>query len=379
MPALYGAFLMSGEPAAVLAARHLGVRDRLDPARLRASCARLWGELAGVIAAGLWAALPISHDILGWHGLAEPGGDLALLALCSSTWRCWRAGAWIAARPWAPGCCSWRSRPHTGSAPSSERSRSRHARVGASRPGGAQNPPSELLRPLRDRRAGGAGLLSAAACSTTSSSAAAPSAARRTTAAYLVREGRPRTCWSGDLLGDLHRARGGGARVRRSPRAAATAPWPRCSRCCRGDRASPTRGCSRSPAGVLAHGVLPAARARAADCLRSCSFPAPRRGRGGARARRGHRGRGLEPGRHVRDFYAVHERRLAARARSPSSASAPGRGRRHGPLLELPRPPGCCTRRRCPRSSRRTSSRRRSCPCAPGARGAAGHARGTRG
>jgi hypothetical protein len=39
-----------------------------------------WGELAGVIAAGLWAVLPISHDILAWHG-APNLAAICLLAL----------------------------------------------------------------------------------------------------------------------------------------------------------------------------------------------------------------------------------------------------------------------------------------------------------
>ena len=39
-----------------------------------------WGDLAGVIAAGLWAVLPISHDILAWHG-APNLAAICLLAL----------------------------------------------------------------------------------------------------------------------------------------------------------------------------------------------------------------------------------------------------------------------------------------------------------
>jgi hypothetical protein len=38
----------------------------------------LWGAPAGVLAAALWAAVPINQDILGWHGLANQEGLLLL-------------------------------------------------------------------------------------------------------------------------------------------------------------------------------------------------------------------------------------------------------------------------------------------------------------
>jgi hypothetical protein len=68
VPALYGSFLsLSGEPASTLA--HgiwvFAVVAILGAFAFARSC---WGDLAGVLAAGLWAVLPISHDILAWHG-----------------------------------------------------------------------------------------------------------------------------------------------------------------------------------------------------------------------------------------------------------------------------------------------------------------------
>jgi hypothetical protein len=68
VPALYGAFLsLSGEPASVLT-HGIWVFAVISILSVFAFTRAFWGDLAGVIAAGLWAVLPISHDILGWHG-----------------------------------------------------------------------------------------------------------------------------------------------------------------------------------------------------------------------------------------------------------------------------------------------------------------------
>lgn len=79
-PAIYGSYLvMSGQSAAVL--MHgiwvFAVMSILSAFVLVRS---LWGAAAGVVAALLWAVLPINQDILAWHGLPNQAG-LALLSL----------------------------------------------------------------------------------------------------------------------------------------------------------------------------------------------------------------------------------------------------------------------------------------------------------
>ena len=79
-PAVYGAYLgLTGEPAdavmhGIWAFAVMGVLSTF--ALVRA----FWGELAAVLAAAFWAVVPISQDILGWHGLANTAA-LALLPL----------------------------------------------------------------------------------------------------------------------------------------------------------------------------------------------------------------------------------------------------------------------------------------------------------
>jgi hypothetical protein len=80
VPALYGAhLLMTGEPAAVLQ-QGIGLFALAQVASLYALCRSLWGGPAGVVAAFLWAALPLGYTLLGWHGLANAAA-LALLPL----------------------------------------------------------------------------------------------------------------------------------------------------------------------------------------------------------------------------------------------------------------------------------------------------------
>ena len=80
VPALYGAhLLMTGAPAAVLQ-QGIGLFALAQVGALYALARSLWGGLAGVVAACLWAALPLGYTLLGWHGLANAAA-LALLAL----------------------------------------------------------------------------------------------------------------------------------------------------------------------------------------------------------------------------------------------------------------------------------------------------------
>ena len=80
VPALYGSFLsLSGEPASVLA-HGIWVFAIASILALFAFVRAFWGDLAGVIAAGLWAVLPITQDILAWHG-APNLAAICLLAL----------------------------------------------------------------------------------------------------------------------------------------------------------------------------------------------------------------------------------------------------------------------------------------------------------
>ena len=80
VPALYGSFLsLTGEPASTLA-HGIWVFAISSILAVFALTRAFWGDLAGVIAAGLWAVLPISHDILAWHG-APNLAAICLLAL----------------------------------------------------------------------------------------------------------------------------------------------------------------------------------------------------------------------------------------------------------------------------------------------------------
>jgi hypothetical protein len=80
IPALYGSYLvMTGQSAAavvhgVWAFAVIAILTMFVLVRA------LWGPAAGVVAALVWAVLPINHDILGWHGLPNVAA-LSLLAL----------------------------------------------------------------------------------------------------------------------------------------------------------------------------------------------------------------------------------------------------------------------------------------------------------
>jgi hypothetical protein len=75
-PALYGSFLvLSGQSASTVMHGIWGFAV-LSVLSTYAYVRSLWGEVSGVLAAAFVAVIPVSHDILGWHGLAN------LAALC---------------------------------------------------------------------------------------------------------------------------------------------------------------------------------------------------------------------------------------------------------------------------------------------------------
>ena len=76
-PSLYGGFLvLTGQPASVVV-HGVWVLGVISILSIFAFVRALWGDLAGVLAAAFVAVLPISQDILAWHGVA----NLAALAL----------------------------------------------------------------------------------------------------------------------------------------------------------------------------------------------------------------------------------------------------------------------------------------------------------
>jgi hypothetical protein len=80
VPALYGAFLfMTGQPAAVLE-QGIGLFALAQVLSMFALARAVWGRFPALVAAGLWAALPINYTLLGWHGLANAAA-LVLLPL----------------------------------------------------------------------------------------------------------------------------------------------------------------------------------------------------------------------------------------------------------------------------------------------------------
>lgn len=74
--AIYGAFLiMSGLSATVLA-HGIWVFALLSIVAVFVLTSSLWGQGAGLAAAGVYAVMPLNHNMLGWHGLAN------MYALC---------------------------------------------------------------------------------------------------------------------------------------------------------------------------------------------------------------------------------------------------------------------------------------------------------
>ena len=102
VPAVFGSFLvMGGQPASVLM-HGIWVFAVMAIMSMFALVRALWGGLAGVIAAVLWAVLPMAQDLLGWHGLANTAAlalmplvllYLACLLRVEEEWRWFEAGA----------------------------------------------------------------------------------------------------------------------------------------------------------------------------------------------------------------------------------------------------------------------------------------------
>jgi hypothetical protein len=87
VPAVYGSYLvMTGQGAAALL-HGIWVFAVIAILTTFAFVRALWGAPAGVVAALLWAVLPINQDILGWHGLPNLAALslLGLLLLYSAT------------------------------------------------------------------------------------------------------------------------------------------------------------------------------------------------------------------------------------------------------------------------------------------------------
>lgn len=79
-PSVYGAFLtMTGAPATAVM-HGIALFSAAGTCAMFALVRAFWGARAAVLAAFLAASLPITQDILGWHGLANVAA-LALLAL----------------------------------------------------------------------------------------------------------------------------------------------------------------------------------------------------------------------------------------------------------------------------------------------------------
>jgi hypothetical protein len=80
-PAIYGSYLvMSGQSATVLV-HGIWVFAVIAILTTFVFVRALWGAPAGVVAALLWAVLPISQDILGWHGLPNLAALSVLLLI----------------------------------------------------------------------------------------------------------------------------------------------------------------------------------------------------------------------------------------------------------------------------------------------------------
>jgi hypothetical protein len=68
-PAIYGSYLVSSGQSATVLVHGIWVFAVIAILTTFVFVRALWGAAAGVVAALLWAVLPISQDILGWHGL----------------------------------------------------------------------------------------------------------------------------------------------------------------------------------------------------------------------------------------------------------------------------------------------------------------------
>jgi hypothetical protein len=80
VPAIYGSYLVMTAHGASAVLHGIWVFAVIAILTTFAFVRALWGPAAGVVAALLWAVLPINQDILGWHGLPNLAA-LSLLAL----------------------------------------------------------------------------------------------------------------------------------------------------------------------------------------------------------------------------------------------------------------------------------------------------------
>jgi hypothetical protein len=80
VPAVYGSYLVMTAQGAGAVLHGIWVFAVIAILTTFAFVRSLWGPAAGVVAALLWAVLPINQDILGWHGLPNLAA-LSLLAL----------------------------------------------------------------------------------------------------------------------------------------------------------------------------------------------------------------------------------------------------------------------------------------------------------
>lgn len=97
VPALYGAYVLLSSQATSVLIQGIWVFAALGILSVFTFTAVLWGAQAGLVAAGLYAAVPMNLDILAWHGLATVYAltilPLVLLALgmmlrrnCGARW-----------------------------------------------------------------------------------------------------------------------------------------------------------------------------------------------------------------------------------------------------------------------------------------------------
>jgi hypothetical protein len=80
VPALYGAFLALAGGPAIVVVHGIWLFMGTATAAVYAYARAFWGAAAGVLAAALFAVLPINQDILGWHGVPTVAA-IGLLAL----------------------------------------------------------------------------------------------------------------------------------------------------------------------------------------------------------------------------------------------------------------------------------------------------------
>jgi hypothetical protein len=80
VPAVFASYLLMGGQQASVLMHGIWVFALMGIASVFTLARALWGAVAGVIAAALWAVLPIAQDLLGWHGLANDAA-LALMPI----------------------------------------------------------------------------------------------------------------------------------------------------------------------------------------------------------------------------------------------------------------------------------------------------------